>query len=849
MRVTAAAGQRSRGRIVERPRLLALLDESSARVRTLVAPAGYGKTTLAEQWATRDGRRWSWFTARGSFRDVAALALGFARAADEIVPGCRDRVRELLRVSPAAGGNVDVLAEILVEELEGWPQDAWLVFDEYQEIASAESERLVAELAEASPIQLLIASRVRPSWVSARHMLYDEVLELNQTSLAMDSAEAARVLAGRSTSSASGLVALANGWPAVIGLASVSRAQLEGDQVPESLYQFFAEEVFGRFDVDVQTGLSTLAVAPVLDRELAERLLGAERADLVCAEAQGVGLLIERGEHLELHPLARSFLADRGACELVPDPDVVPECVDHYRERGDLDAAFEVISRHGRADQLEPLLLAGLDDLLETARLSTIEEWCDFASAAGVDGPVFSLARAEVALRQGRGDQAQALAALAGADEFELSVRALLVAGFAAHIGSREEEGLELFERAERSARTEADRLQARWGQLYCAIELNAPDTAPMLDRLSAEVDASNPREAVRLAGVGLFYQLKIGSRLELTGADAAAKLLELVGDPLIESGFLNIYSYSLALSARYEDADRAVASLLALARRHRLDFVYPFTLSVSACAAGGRRDWSRAEDLLDQADEAAIAQRNEYATHATFAVRLRVLAQQGRPQAALALEVPELGSAMPHNRYENQATLAVMYALAGKTDEARALLDDLRGATAVIEVQTLVAVAEAVVAVRRRDPDATDRVLALESTAFRTGALDLLVFAYRSLPELLTTLLATSEDRQRLYRLIRRAGDEDVARAAGHLLDANEDATAALSRREREVFELLRQGMPNREIARRLVIAEATVKVHAHRIYEKLGVRSRSALAMQALLERPKGTPPEEAP
>ncbi|HEU5489574.1 MAG TPA: hypothetical protein VFU84_02180, partial [Gaiellaceae bacterium] len=47
---TAAAPQvriRKR-RIVERPRLFAILDDSKARVRMLVAPAGYGKTTLAE---------------------------------------------------------------------------------------------------------------------------------------------------------------------------------------------------------------------------------------------------------------------------------------------------------------------------------------------------------------------------------------------------------------------------------------------------------------------------------------------------------------------------------------------------------------------------------------------------------------------------------------------------------------------------------------------------------------------------------------------------------------------------------------------------------------------------------
>ena len=42
----------------------------------LVAPAGYGKTTLAEQWVAREGRQGAWFTARRSSTDVAALALG-----------------------------------------------------------------------------------------------------------------------------------------------------------------------------------------------------------------------------------------------------------------------------------------------------------------------------------------------------------------------------------------------------------------------------------------------------------------------------------------------------------------------------------------------------------------------------------------------------------------------------------------------------------------------------------------------------------------------------------------------------------------------------------------------------
>ncbi len=59
------------------------------------------------------------------------------------------------------------------------------------------------------------------------------------------------------------------------------------------------------------------------------------------------------------------------------------------------------------------------------------------------------------------------------------------------------------------------------------------------------------------------------------------------------------------------------------------------------------------------------------------------------------------------------------------------------------------------------------------------------------------------------------------------------------MSPREREVYELLAQRLTNREIAKLLFIEESTVKAHAHHIYDKLGLRSRTALAVQAILER----------
>lgn len=58
------------------------------------------------------------------------------------------------------------------------------------------------------------------------------------------------------------------------------------------------------------------------------------------------------------------------------------------------------------------------------------------------------------------------------------------------------------------------------------------------------------------------------------------------------------------------------------------------------------------------------------------------------------------------------------------------------------------------------------------------------------------------------------------------------EPETGPLSRREREVVALVAAGLTNREIARRLYIAERTAEGHVERIRNKLGLRSRSEVA-----------------
>jgi DNA-binding NarL/FixJ family response regulator len=69
---------------------------------------------------------------------------------------------------------------------------------------------------------------------------------------------------------------------------------------------------------------------------------------------------------------------------------------------------------------------------------------------------------------------------------------------------------------------------------------------------------------------------------------------------------------------------------------------------------------------------------------------------------------------------------------------------------------------------------------------------------------------------------------------------DSPRDKDSDLSLREREVLELLAQGLPDKEIATKLNISHPTVRYHLKHIYEKLHVRSRTEAALKHSASHP---------
>ena len=126
---------RRESRIIERPRLIKLLDDTDARTILLLAPAGYGKTTLARQWAkTLNGA--VWVKLSNAHCDVAWLAAEIAEAIDGNQGTTSRAIREHIRARANPQRASRELGAVLAGRL-GNLDTQWLILDDYQEISSS----------------------------------------------------------------------------------------------------------------------------------------------------------------------------------------------------------------------------------------------------------------------------------------------------------------------------------------------------------------------------------------------------------------------------------------------------------------------------------------------------------------------------------------------------------------------------------------------------------------------------------------------------------------------------------------------------------------------------------------
>ena len=358
-------------RIIERPRLIKMLDESDARVILLLAPAGYGKTTLARQWAkTLNGA--IWVTLTPAHRDVVTFAedvgLGLAHLGDqESTAFIRKYVRA--RSNPQRAAREVGIA--LSERIRA-VRTQWLVLDDYHELNGAcDIDDLVRVVITHTDARLLIAARARPPWATSRSKLYGEHLEIDQRQLAMSESESTRLVGAGPDRER--LVVQARGWPAVLGLAAGMGDTPVQEQLSTPLYEYLAEEVFRSVSPSLQDQLLALSLLPDLSPSQLRRRFGDQgsRRDRTGPRLWAVDWA---KVDPELHPLVRNFLYTKlrlsaGGRSLAKA--AVEDCLESER----WDRAAELIERFGLQEMAQTALERAYSPLVRSGRIGSVSRF------------------------------------------------------------------------------------------------------------------------------------------------------------------------------------------------------------------------------------------------------------------------------------------------------------------------------------------------------------------------------------------------------------------------------------------------------------------------------------------
>lgn len=281
--------------LVARPRLYALLDEGLERPLTVVvAPAGFGKSTLVSSWAeelaggARPGASpipVAWVSLDESDSDLDVFLRYFIGALRSIFPDAAPKTLELLsaRLPP-----IQTLSNILSNELEALPSSFALVLDDLQAL----TDRSVIEFLAIwtrhwpAPLHLILVSRLIPSLPLTNLRAKGKVVEVRTRDLRFTSAESAEYL-GRAPGSELSDVALGTiyqhleGWIAGLKLAMLSpdtEAQL--DALPKEVLRgdvhisnYLMEEVLLRQAPEIQRFLLTISITPRFCESLCKALL------------------------------------------------------------------------------------------------------------------------------------------------------------------------------------------------------------------------------------------------------------------------------------------------------------------------------------------------------------------------------------------------------------------------------------------------------------------------------------------------------------------------------------------------------------------------------------------------
>ncbi len=834
-----AQAQRSRTtgarRIIERPRLIKLLDDAQERTILLVAPAGYGKTTLARQWA-RTLNRSIWITLTAAHRDVVNLAEDLASGIDRVGGTAREYISEYLsgqRNPQRAARDVGIALASLLDE----SRVQWLILDDYHELTAnpehEEHEEVVRLIHERSNVRLLIATRSRPNWATPRAVMYGEIFEIGMDLLAMTPGESRRLLSEPRFQS---LLNRAQGWPAVLGLARGIQedVEIESNVLPGTLHDYLAGELYHSAGPEFQQHLISLALLPGTSIELITTEFGAMAPEVI-ERARSLGFLAGESE-TDLHPLLREFLL----AKLRDTPDGnqrAQNAIIHCIELGEWDQALMLARTFHLREMFRPILESAYKPLLRSGRIGTLGLLGEALRAVPAPHPVEAdLVDAEVGLCDGEYRLALQISRRIRNQltaEHPLRARAAAIEGAAAFQLADFDQSERAYEAALGESVDDLDRAEAQHGLVLAAVYGERPTADKRIEDLSRRAEQSGSALDVARHAASVLARMRIGPGFSDDAyIDDALRVVPYVENPGARSSVMVTIAYCLGLQARYSEAHDLTRKMLEEAKSYGLEFALPHGEWNMAFSLIGLREFTDADRALQRIEDRL--EHRHLAHHLLNArvLRARLLMQLSRYGDAYELvRHPVNDGAAPSMHAEYVAMRALALALIGKKRAAVEQAKIAEAMSVACDVRLFVAGVRAILAAEEGDIAGATAIVPL---ARRTKVWDPVTFCARSSKALAAALAETPDCRTELGWLYGRSNDFGLARRARLRQRNTRHPKDILSRRELEVLDLMSQGLRNGDIAVALVVSASTIKAHVRHILEKLGVHSRTEAVMR---------------
>jgi LuxR family transcriptional regulator, maltose regulon positive regulatory protein len=374
-----------RGRV---PRTGLLRQLRAARGRplvTIIAPAGYGKTSVLAQLSSADPRPTAWLTVDDLDDDPATFLTYLAAAIDRVQP------LEPTVFSAIASLAVPHRAIVgrLLAALADRPGSVLLVIDDAHHLRNPGCLDILTEFIGYLPrgAQLAMAAREFPALPFDRWRLANLVLDLGPDDLAMDEQETAGLVRQLGISLPTGaiehLTAHTQGWPALLALATLAAghsergAMLATPHASPSASDYLRSEVLGaRHEAEVvfmtRTSILGQLNGPVCDALLEQRGSAAYLAGL----ARSTLLVDDYGGWFRYHPMLRAFLRkELEAREPLTVPELHRRASHWYEAAGDLDLAVDHAFEVGDVDFAAAIVSRALLRYHWSGRRTTLHAW------------------------------------------------------------------------------------------------------------------------------------------------------------------------------------------------------------------------------------------------------------------------------------------------------------------------------------------------------------------------------------------------------------------------------------------------------------------------------------------